>query len=368
MDWVGLLEALEREQAASVERTVEYMRRLRSYAEVPVGSMRAAVRRNHEAILAGLRLRRPPAAGDETGIYSGAGGDRARQGVAVSDMLAAWRIGQESLYRLAAVLVPAGAERDALLREFLELEVRWVDFAMLAAADGHRDTELSLAREQEHVRAHLLRRLMTGAAAPAELRAALAGAGLDPHAAYRAVVARPVDFPAVERFLGLDRAPARTGGIGARVDGEVCALLTRLPPGPAPVPVGVSAPTAPHGCQEAFHRARRALDVGIALGANGVFDLESLGLRPAVLADAQVGDILRRRYVEPFSAAPAIIDTVQRFLDNDANAELTARELGVHVNTVRHRLGRFEQGTGRSLREVETLAEVWWALQSARLA
>ncbi|MBE2319555.1 helix-turn-helix domain-containing protein [Solirubrobacter sp. CPCC 204708] len=368
MDWDGLLDALEREQAASVERTVEHMRALRSYAEVPVDSMRLAVRANHVEILAGLRLRRPPQPADATTIFRSAGGTRARQRVAVSDMLAAWRVGQERLYQLAASLVPEAPGRDALLREFLELEVRWVDFAMLAAADGHRDAELSLAREQEHVRASLLRRAMTGAAAPAELRAAFSAAGLDPHAAYRAAVARPADFAALERHLGLDRPPVHVGGLGARIDGELCALLTRLPEAPAPVPIGVSAPAAPQDFRRAFERAHRALEVGLALGADGVFDLEGLGLRPAVLADEQVGEILRRRYLEPFSAAPVIVETVARFLDNDANAELTARELGVHVNTVRHRLGRFEQATGRSLRETETLVEVWWALQRARLA
>jgi len=39
----------------------------------------------------------------------------------------------------------------------------------------------------------------------------------------------------------------------------------------------------------------------------------------------------------------------------------------VHVNTVRHRLGRFDEITGRSMRGVETLIEVWWALQAVRL-
>lgn len=103
---------------------------------------------------------------------------------------------------------------------------------MLAAADGHRRTELSFAREQEHVRANLMRRVVTGAAAPAEVRAAFSSLGLDPQAAYRAVIARPVGFAAAEQHLGLDLAPVHAGGLGARVDGELCALLTRLPQAP----------------------------------------------------------------------------------------------------------------------------------------
>jgi DNA-binding PucR family transcriptional regulator len=52
---------------------------------------------------------------------------------------------------------------------------------------------------------------------------------------------------------------------------------------------------------------------------------------------------------------------------NDRNVELTARDLEIHSNTVRQRLARFEETTGCSLRDTETLAEVWWALQRWRL-
>jgi hypothetical protein len=44
-----------------------------------------------------------------------------------------------------------------------------------------------------------------------------------------------------------------------------------------------------------------------------------------------------------------------------------AKDVDVHPNTVRHRLERFKEITGRSLRETETLVELWWALQRRRL-
>ena len=44
-----------------------------------------------------------------------------------------------------------------------------------------------------------------------------------------------------------------------------------------------------------------------------------------------------------------------------------SQDLDVHPNTVRHRLERFEEITGRSLRETETVVELWWALQRRRL-
>jgi DNA-binding PucR family transcriptional regulator len=78
-----------------------------------------------------------------------------------------------------------------------------------------------------------------------------------------------------------------------------------------------------------------------------------------------------RRYIDALqrlTGGDLILHTTERFLLNDCNAEATARELGVHVNTVRHRLARFEEATGRSLRETEVLVEVWWALQRHQLS
>jgi DNA-binding PucR family transcriptional regulator len=62
-----------------------------------------------------------------------------------------------------------------------------------------------------------------------------------------------------------------------------------------------------------------------------------------------------------------ILAMVECFFNNDFSVDTTARELGVHSNTIRQRLGRFEETTGRSLHEAEVLVEVWWALQRRHL-
>jgi DNA-binding PucR family transcriptional regulator len=40
----------------------------------------------------------------------------------------------------------------------------------------------------------------------------------------------------------------------------------------------------------------------------------------------------------------------------------------VHPNTLRHRLRRFEETTGTTLRDPRHLVELWWALERQRLA
>jgi DNA-binding PucR family transcriptional regulator len=120
----------------------------------------------------------------------------------------------------------------------------------------------------------------------------------------------------------------------------------------------------------AFARATRAHEAALALNAKGVFDLPTLGVQAAVAMDADVGDAMVERYIgalAPLAGADILLHTVERFLANDRSVDVTARELDVHVNTVRHRVSRFEDATGRSLHETETLVEVWWALQRRHL-
>ena len=47
--------------------------------------------------------------------------------------------------------------------------------------------------------------------------------------------------------------------------------------------------------------------------------------------------------------------------------EDAARVLHMHANTLRHRLRRFEEATGATLRDPRDLVELWWALEHRRL-
>jgi hypothetical protein len=372
--WEELLAAVHRERATCVERTLNYMGTMPTYGKLTPEELRLGVRANFDAVLAGMKHRRLPGAPDDTKIFEGRGAVRARQGLPVTEMLAAWRAGQESLYLLARDFAPDVPDRDALLLEFLEMVIAWADFAMLAAADGHRRSELSRAREQHHAQSNLVRRLLAGTVAPGEVRMAVAPLGLDPTAVYQAVRARPepsVDGETIEQYLGADGLVNRGRGLVVWIDGDICGFIADLPKAAAPTAIGISAPEPLHDLEPAFRRASRALETALALGVRGVFDLKTLGVQAAVVGDADVGDAMVQRYIgalHDLTGGDVILHTTERFLTNDCNAEATARELDVHVNTVRHRLNRFEEATGRSLRETEALVEVWWALQRQHLS
>jgi DNA-binding PucR family transcriptional regulator len=120
----------------------------------------------------------------------------------------------------------------------------------------------------------------------------------------------------------------------------------------------------------AFRQASRALDTALTLGASGVFGFGDLSLHPAIATDSDIGDVMLARYIRPvlnLTGGATVLTTTERYLGNDRNIEMTAKDLRVHPNTVRQRLDRFEEATGRSLRETETVVEVWWALQRRRL-
>jgi DNA-binding PucR family transcriptional regulator len=175
----------------------------------------------------------------------------------------------------------------------------------------------------------------------------------------------------IERYLGADGLVRRGNGLIAMIDGDACGFIAHLPHSAAPTAIGISTPVALTSMKPAFRQASRALETALTLGANGVFGFGDLSLQPAIATDTDIGDVMITRYIKPLlniTGGETVLATTERYLGNDRNIDLTAKDLEVHPNTVRQRLDRFEEATGRSLRETETVVEVWWALQRRRLS
>jgi hypothetical protein len=371
--WGELLHCVRDEIAEAVEQTIAYTRTMRSYDGLELDAIHELVSGSYDVVLGGLDQRRRPDERADGSLFDVHGEKRGRQGVGIREMLAVWRVGLENLYALARRVAAPGPNRDALLLEFLEFALAWADFAMLHAAEGHRRGELSRAREQLHAQTNFVRRVLSGTATQGEIRSTLASVGLDAQRLYHAVRARPqptIDMEAIERYLGADGLVRRGNGLLALIDGDACGFIAHLPPTAAPTAVGISDPGALTSMKPAFRQASRALETALALGAKGVFGFADLSLHPAIATDTDIGDVMLTRYIQPvlnITGGENVLATTERYLGNDRNIEITAKDLEVHPNTVRQRLDRFEEATGRSLRETETLAEVWWALNRRRL-
>ncbi len=62
-----------------------------------------------------------------------------------------------------------------------------------------------------------------------------------------------------------------------------------------------------------------------------------------------------------------LVRSVQTFLDQDRSVARAARELVIHPHTLRYRLDRVAELTGKDLSRTRDVAEFWWAFQALRL-
>jgi hypothetical protein len=367
-EWSAFIARMATERSAPMAAAAR-IAELPSYRDIPVADLVPEIARNFRVSLRGLRERRPPAPDEDVTAYERAGEQRARQGVTLADMIQGWTIGVEvaraGVYRWA----PSGEHREAFILEAVEIMTAWTALGMNASAAAHRRFEMQRARQEQNDTADVVRGVLLGGAGDRAI-GQLERFGIDPARPHYAVRVRPgdsFDIGHVERWLGTRPSAARRGGLVALVDGDVAGFVADRPPVPVPVSAGLAGPVPLPAIADAFRLASRALEVAAATGRTGLTELAELGLMPSVLADTDVGRGVLERYVRPLErdgrAGATVLHTVWQYLEHDCQIPETAAALGVHRNTVRYRISRFEQRAGCSLRRTDTLVEVWWALR-----
>jgi hypothetical protein len=354
----------------AVPRTAARVAELPSYRPIPIHELVPEIRRVFAVALSALRERRLPGPREDLTAYEMSGEQRARQGVTLADMLQGWTIGLEVSRADAYREAPKGEHREALLLEAIEIMTAWNTLSMHAAIAAHRRVELQVARQEQHDVANLVRSVLFGGVGGRHL-GHLESFGVDPAREYFAVRVRPHEsfrLGEIELWLGTSKSPARPSGLVALIDGDVAGFVADRPPErPVPVAAGVAGPGHLPSLPDAFRLASRALEAAAAIGRRGLVELRGLGLIPSILHDEDVGAGMLEQYVLPLErdgrSGTVVLETVERYLRNDGQVPETAAELGVHPNTVRYRVGRFEQLTGCSLKHTESLVEAWWALR-----
>jgi hypothetical protein len=294
------------------------------------------------------------------------GADRAAQGVPIGGLLAGVQAG-----RTRAMEIAIGRGRDAgiadevLLEVLLELE-RYTGLLERHVIDGYHAAERELTRDHREAGARLLRRLVLGED-PAPAAPELARWGLRPDGRYHCVVSDAIE-------------PARLAayrGVFATIDTRQAGLTPRLPATPATdsdVLVVVS-PAGPLAEMPAMYElCVAAVRAGAGLrGTRRLVDLAgavALADQP-VLARLLAADLLGAlRPGDDFHRELAT--TALAYLDPRQRLDQTALALHVHANTVKYRLRRLLEITGRSqlaadpaerLSVLETL-RWWWALRT----
>ncbi|HEY0640400.1 MAG TPA: helix-turn-helix domain-containing protein [Pseudonocardiaceae bacterium] len=255
--------------------------------------------------------------------------------------------------------------RPAHLLDTVDLVLEVCNTIASAVAGGYH------AAEHHRQRAEFLRALLHGVLDTDELDRQVRRHGLDPEREYLAFRARTSSTGATIDDLagafGLTFGPSHGDGLCAVVGADLVGFVGAAPLVDVPGVAGIGPPRPPARLAGSFRMAARALDTAERRGLTGAQRFSELGLLPAMGNDSAVGEALCRRYLAPLGdseSAAELADTLHVYLAEGMNVARTARRKFVHPNTVRYRIGRFEELADVSLRSSsEVVFEVLWALE-----
>lgn len=365
--------------AATVERVAFY----RDETTVPAAELRRSVGANLRALVTAIGD--PDAPLDPTAAEA-TGRRRAHQGAPLPEVLQCYRICFATLWD--ALVEHARGNRqpaaaDALLTA-ASMILQLTDQHALALTEAYRAATADMLLAQQQRRSALVEALLTGhpspEAGPWEAAALL---GLPPDGELVVVAAdtrglAEESLPGIEGRLaaegvvsGWRLTPAQQlGVVSVRADQHE-ALLAVLRAA-ARSRIGVSPPyRALADTPRALHLAQAAL-AGLPPGAADVRTFSPVPLAALMacepdearrLADQVLGSVLGL----PPEDRATLLDTLNAYLDHGGSADQAAEVLYCHPNTVRYRLRRLQELTGRSLSEPRGIAELATAAYALRL-
>jgi len=335
-----------------------------------------------ESLVGQLSTDRPP---DLSGPRA-TGRRRAEQGTPLADILHAYRIGFTELWQ--AIVEEARRSSRAPSETLVDAAsgVWWLigEYTQeLTVAYREAAAELLLARARE--RSALVEALFTGGIPDRDTLWEAAKLLRLPWEGVFVVVAAEAPglaqegLPDVEPLLaarGFGSAwrlhpDIQTGVVSLRHPDSLATLL-RLLEGGVRARAGVSATY--HSLDEtprALHYARLVLG-SLPAGAPAVAQFEETPLRVLAAAAPDAARALVRAVLGPVLDLPAhdrssLLTTLQAWFDAAGSAVEAGKRIYCHPNTVRYRLRRLQDHTGRSLDDPRAVAELVTALDALRL-
>jgi putative transposase len=200
----------------------------------------------------------------------------------------------------------------------------------------------------------------------------LSGYRIDPEAEYAAIrcVTEPATAERTRRTLEARGSLPSRPALVAVDDGECIGLVARRPSTDDALVVGIGPFVRLDRITGSFRTASRVCDVAGRLGRRGVHGIEDLTWRLAAAEDAEVSRFLAERYLDPLRAegefGAVLEETLRTYLENGLSVTRSAAALVTHTNTLRYRLRRFTELTGRSLESPDVLVELMWVLDVVR--
>lgn len=308
---------------------------------------------------------------------------RGETGVPLSAVLQAFRIGGRLIWD---ILIEHANEhtQDVLLRSAADIWAVSDDLAR-AAADGYRIASADRARQDSQLRSALLNGLLDGRLGDgSQLWESAALLKLPQHGAFVVVAAECLapgqeGLPQVE-----DRLRRHDVASAWRLDAELHEGLVSLRPRFGidqlcaelePIASGRVGVSEPYPSLDQAPPALRQARLACAAATPGTTDLVRFDDEPIAVLLVSAPDaslsvarrILGRVLDLPDSDRILLIDTMRIWLAEAGSTSAAAGRLHVHRNTVRYRLRRLEELTGRSLTDPLDVSELHVALECARM-
>lgn len=340
---------------------------------VPDESLSSSAQRNVHRAAETMKDGRAPAPEqiDEAWV----GRERAEQGMLESDMLSGYRLAYRMIRDGLITMCNQEEVDPATVLQGACLLWETADAGSVQVLQVRRDFELARGRFDHERKVDLVRGLLRGTVDPGRERQLAAAFGLLADQRYVAVCGFPADGESIEGLRRQIESSTRLRGVSGLVvrDGnEVVGIVPRAPRiDELAAVVGVSDAEPLARIAAGFQSASRMMRGASRFGFTGVYGPSDLRLRVAIADEPELSAMLVNRYFGPLRAGSSvgvvIEETIRSFLAHGRHKAKTARILGIHANTLRYRLHRFEELAGVSLEDPATMAELWWAVEASRV-
>jgi len=290
---------------------------------------------------------------------------QAEQGIPLPAVLRAFRLAGTFIYETLMTTMTPG-----LLLPVSNTVWRVIDCYSDAIADAYRDLGTDAARRAEQTRLALIDGLLAGRTEQSDVDEAAEVLGLPGTGRFVVLfgdrVAEVIGWRAVWRST----SDAEVGIVALERGTDLDGLRRAL--GALPHSVGMSTPVAglrhlPAALREA-RIARRCLapgDIGVAVF--GDRPLTALVAGAGELAEELARTVLGDLLALPPQEQDVLLKTLRTWYEVGGSARTAAERLFVHPNTVRYRVRRVQELTGRDLGDPRGAAELYAAVEAVRL-
>lgn len=357
-----LIAALEHEVSV-VEHSIQLVQsELPSYRMVPREQLVVSVRRIVGLGVRAISTGEAPAA-EQIWEAEEATLDRLRAGVPIEDVMAAFRVVISGIHdRVVALAAEHGIDHATVLT-FTSLLWKLGDTFSARAASAYRRQGVEAAVADQRRRDVWLQGLLAGSLDALQREQGCRAYDLR-SSTYHAFCTEAGDELATDWLQRALAGPGKAEAMVVPTEGQLVGIVATMPPAVAGHLVAVGPEEPVERLLESFRLAQDVLAAARLHFRDGVHTAESLGWRLAVPRAADLTDHLRTRLLEPLAGpfGEQIVEALRSYLANERSIPRTAVAMHVHVNTLRYRLARFEELTGRSLQDTDVLIELAWVL------